>query len=93
MGRALVNKGGSINNIKIVGNIISTTEVSRYSSQDINLIPSNKLNENFGGKNDYIEFYIYDAAGNLLNTNYNYLDYKLPTAIGLTPGTFANFVL
>ena len=74
-------------NIKIVGNILNTTEVFRYSNQDINLIPSTKLNENFGGENDYIEFYIYDAAGNLLNISYNYFNYKLPTSTGLTPGT------
>jgi hypothetical protein len=75
------------NNIKIVGNIIDTTTVSRYNINDINLIPSRKLSENFGGKNDYIEFYIYDIAGNLLSINYNYLNYKLPANIGLTPGT------
>jgi len=75
------------NNIKIVGNIIDTTTVSRYNIEDINLIPSRKLSENFGGKNDYIEFYIYDIADNLLNINYNYLNYKLPANIGLTPGT------
>jgi len=74
-------------NIKIVGNIISTTTVSRYNKDDIKLIPSKKLQENFGGTGDYIEYYAYDIAGNLLSTNYNYLNYKLPTDIGLTPGT------
>ena len=73
-------------NIKIVGNIVSTTTVSRYNESDTNLIPSKKLSENFGGTNDYIEFYVYDIAGNLLNTNYNYLSYKLPPNTGLTPG-------
>ena len=74
-------------NVKIVGNIINTTTVSRYSEDDIKLIPSKKLQENFGGTGDYIEYYVYDAGGNLLNSNYNYLSYKLPTDIGLTPGT------
>ena len=73
-------------NIKIVGNIIDTTEVSRYSSEDIKLIPSQKIDENFGGKNNYIEFYVYDVGDNLLNTSYNYLDYKLPPSLGLKPG-------
>ena len=73
-------------NIKIVGNIVSTTTVSRYNESDTNLIPSKKLTENFGGTNDYIEFYVYDIAGNLLNINYNYLSYKLPSDTGLTPG-------
>jgi hypothetical protein len=73
------------NNIKIVGNIINTTTVSRYSAEDVNLIASRNLQEDFGGTNDYIEYYVYDIGGNLLNINYNYLNYKLPTTTGLTP--------
>jgi hypothetical protein len=73
-------------NIKIVGNILNTTTVTRYTDEDINLIPTSQLQENFGGGNDYIESYVYDAGGNLLNTNYNYLSYKLPSDSGLTPG-------
>ena len=72
-------------NIKIVGNITNTTTVSRYSSQDTNLIASRNLQEDFGGTNDYIEYFIYDIGGNLLSTNFNYLSYKLPTTNGLTP--------
>lgn len=78
------------NNIKITGNIINTTTVTRYSSDDTNLISSQNLQENFGGAGDYIEYYIYAAGGNLLNTNYNYLDYKLPTTTGLTPSVSNN---
>ena len=74
-------------NIKIVGNIVSTTTVTRYSSEDTNLILSRNLQENFGETGDYIEFYIYDIGGNLLNTSYNYLNYKLPPSTGLEPGT------
>ncbi len=74
-------------NIKIVGNILDTTLVSRYLDEDIRLIQSSKLQENFGGTGDYIEYYAYDAANNLLNTNYNYLSYKLPPSVGLTPTT------
>jgi hypothetical protein len=72
-------------NIKIVGNIINTETVSRYSSQDTNLIASRNLQENFGGTGDYIEYFIYDIGGNLLSTNFNYLNYKLPSTNGLTP--------
>jgi hypothetical protein len=74
-------------NIKIVGNINSISTVSRYSSEDTNLIQSSKVQENFGGENDYIEYYVYDIGGNLLNISYNYLNYKLPPNTGLTPGT------
>ena len=73
-------------NIQIVGNILASTTVSRYSSKDNKLIPSETLKEDFGGTNDYIEFYIYDAGNNLLNINYNYLDYYLPPSTGLNPG-------
>lgn len=73
------------NNIKITGSIINTTTVSRYSVEDTNLIASRNLQEDFGGTNDYIEYYVYDIAGNLLSTNYNYLSYKLPSTSGLTP--------
>jgi hypothetical protein len=73
------------NNIKITGSIINTTTVSRYSVEDTNLIASRNLQEDFGGTNDYIEYYVYDIVGNLLNTNYNYLSYKLPPTTGLTP--------
>ena len=73
------------NNIKITGSIVNTTTVSRYSVEDTNLIASRNLQEDFGGTGDYIEYYVYDIAGNLLNLNYNYLSYKLPSTTGLTP--------
>jgi uncharacterized protein (TIGR02145 family) len=76
------------NNIKILGNILNTLVVSRYTEEDKILLSSKKLQENFGGKDDYIEYYIYDISGNLLNTDYRYLSYKLPSDIGLTPPPF-----
>jgi hypothetical protein len=75
------------NNIKIVGDILTTTLVSRYTDGDKNLLSPKEQQDNFGGSEDYIEYYIYDISGNLLNTEYNYLSYKLPPTIGLTPGT------
>ena len=74
-------------NIKIIGTILNTSTVSRYDTDDINLIPITTLKEYFGGADNYIEYYVYDAGSNLLNTNYNYLDYKLPTTTGLKPNT------
>jgi hypothetical protein len=78
-------------NIKIVGNILNTTSVSYYDSDDINLIPSTKIEGYFGGENDYIEFYLYDIAGNLLRSNYNYLNYKLPKAFTLAMSLSISF--
>jgi len=74
-------------NIKIVGNIINTSTVSRYDEKDAALIASTNLQEYFGGTGDYIEYYTYDAGNNLLDNTYNYLDYKLPPSTGLKPGT------
>jgi hypothetical protein len=74
------------NNIQIVGNILNSSTISRYSNQDTNLLTSFQVQENFGDTNDYIEYYVYDAGRNLLNINYNYQDYKLPPSSGLTPG-------
>ena len=67
-----------VNNIKIIGNITSVSTVSRYDIEDTNLIPSENIQTYFGNEGDYIEYYIYDIGGNLLDTNYNYLNYKLP---------------
>jgi len=77
-------------NIQIVGNILNTTTVSRYSAEDTKLISSQNIQEHFGEQNDYIEYYIYDIAGNLLNTDYNYLNYKLPPVSSLKPGITNN---
>ena len=65
-------------NIKIVGSILSTTQVSRYAIDDLRLIASQKIKKNFNSFEDYIEYYVYDIGDNLLDKNYNYLKYKLP---------------
>jgi hypothetical protein len=73
------------NNIKIVGNILNSSTISRYSTQDTNLITSQKIQDDFGASDDYIEYYIYDVGGNLLDIDYNYNDFKLPFNSSLTP--------
>jgi len=72
-------------NIQIVGEILNSSTISRYSDQDTNLIASQEIQDDFGASNDYIEYYVYDAGGNLLNTNYNYKDFKLPFNSSLAP--------
>jgi hypothetical protein len=72
-------------NIQIIGNINSTSNVSRYSSDDTSLIDSQNIQESFDIYNDYIEYYIYDISGNLLDLNYEYVSYKLPTDNALNP--------
>jgi len=80
------------NNIQIVGNIVNSSTISRYSNQDTTLLTPIELEENFGDSSDYIEYYVYDAGGNLLNINYDYKDFKLPSSYGLIPSvnTFPN---
>jgi len=75
-----------LNNIKIIGDITNITSISRYNEQDTNLILSNNLQEYFGEKDDYIEYYVYDIGKNILNYNYNYFNYKLPPSNNLKPG-------
>jgi hypothetical protein len=73
------------NNIKIVGNIANVQQVSRYDAADLNLFQSEQLQESFGQQDDYIEYFIYDIGGNLLNLNYDYKSFKLPTTSYLNP--------
>jgi hypothetical protein len=73
-------------NIKIVGSILSTTQVSRYDIDDLRLIASQKIKKNFNSFEDYIEYYVYDIGDNLLDKSYNYLQYKLPSDASSTPG-------
>jgi hypothetical protein len=72
-------------NIKIVGEILETQQISRYSDEDLNLLLPELLKEDFGQQNDYIEYFVYDAGNNLLNINYLYKDFKLPTISYIDP--------
>jgi hypothetical protein len=67
------------NNIKIVGQIVDTERVSRYTPQEEQLLNPIIKQETFGLPTDYIEYFVYDQGGNILNTDYNYLSYKLPS--------------
>ena len=77
-------------NIKIVGSILNTTQVSRYTADDLRLITSQKIQKSFGAPNDYIEYYVYDIGNNLLETSYNYNKYKLPSDFSLNSGINPN---
>jgi hypothetical protein len=72
-------------NIKIIGNINNIQRINRLNSEDLNLLSSEVKNQIFGFENDYIEFFTYDAAYNLINSNYNYRNFKLPASSFLTP--------
>jgi len=74
-------------NIKIIGDINETERVSRFDSKDIRLLNLSDITQYFGYKNDYIEFFIYDDSGVILELNYNYKDFKLPNNSYISPGT------
>jgi len=78
-------------NIKIVGSILGTAQVSRYLTEDLKLITAQKLKKTFGAYDDYIEYFVYDAGGNLLDTLYNYHEYKLPSNYALSPTVTGSF--
>ena len=72
-------------NIKIVGNILSEQQVSRYDNADVDLLVAQTIKEDFGLTDDYIEYFVSDIAGNALNTNYTYKDFKSPNTSYINP--------
>jgi hypothetical protein len=72
-------------NIKIVGNIVNEQQISRYETADVNLLDPQTIQEDFGLIDDYIEYFVYDAGGNTLNTNYTYKDFKSPNTSYINP--------
>ena len=69
-------------NIKIVGQILDTDIINRYPLQDENLLIPSIQQETFGSSSDYIEYFVFDLGGNVLNSDYNYRAYKLPSNVG-----------
>ena len=69
-------------NIKIVGQILNTDIVTRYTLQDEQLLLPSIQQETFGKSTDYIEYFVFDLGGTVLNSDYNYQSYKLPPNTG-----------
>ena len=72
-------------NIRIIGDITQTQQISRYSEEDTGLLSPIELQEDFGNTDDYIEYFIYDAGDNLLYFDYSYRDFKSPSDSPLNP--------
>jgi len=63
-------------------------QTQTYNSADELLISNSYINTNFSGNStDYIEAFIYDEVGNLLNSDYNYTAYTLPSSNSNPDGT------
>jgi hypothetical protein len=63
-------------NIKIIGNINDIQRISRVKIEDQNLLNYYIINQSFGYKQDYIEFFVYDLNKNLIYSNNNYKNFK-----------------
>jgi hypothetical protein len=64
-----------------------------YTNQDIQLLTSNLVNTQFGDTNDYIEYFVYDASGQLLDVNYNALDYYPNLTANPKTGLYSSITL
>ena len=77
--------------IKIIGNINSTTQSNRFDEKDIALLGQDKIINNFGTPDDYVEYHIHDILGNPLRQIYSYLSYKSPSDVALNlDGTYSS---
>jgi hypothetical protein len=65
--------------IKILGNVNSSSTINRFNVNDISLIGTQTIVTNFNPDTDYIEYTIYDIVGNFIDINYNYQSYSLPS--------------
>jgi hypothetical protein len=70
--------------INFLGNIESSEIINRFNSDDLSLTGTQIINSNFNPDTDYIEYVIYDTAGNFLNIDYSYTNYKLPNNSSLS---------
>lgn len=68
-------------------------QTQTYSPTDESLISNSFINASFVGNNvDYVEAFVYDELGNLLNSNYNYTDYTLPSKSSVGKGNSYNSI-
>ena len=77
--------------IRIIGNINSTTQANRFDEKDIALLGQDKIVNNFGLTNDYVEYHVSDILGKSLSQSYSYLSYKSPSDVALNlDGTYSS---
>jgi len=77
--------------IKIIGNINNTTQSNRFDEKDIALLGQDKIINNFGTVDDYVEYHIHDVLGNPLRQSFSYLSYKSPSNVALNlNGTYSS---
>ena len=57
----------------------SINRTSRIQGKDSKKISSRTIARQFGRRNDYVDFYIYDMSGTLLDQEEDFKGYTLPT--------------
>ena len=62
-------------------NRITDNSLEKYDVLDQSLIPSKDFTRNFGDVNDYVEAHIYTKDNRLLQSDYNYKGYTVPSDI------------
>ena len=68
----------------------SGVESQTYTPTDESLITNNYINVSFGDQNDYVESFIYDDNGLLLDSNYDVVKYKPQFVSNVTTQTYDN---
>ncbi len=66
-------------NVRIVGQVLNRDQIDRYSVEDEQLLRPIVQQETFGKPEDYIEYFVFDLGGNIIDRTYNYTSYKLPS--------------
>jgi hypothetical protein len=64
-----------------------------YDSKDMNLITKNFINTQFGASEDYIEMFVYDLTGNLINSKYNLTKYYPNSGVNTQTQTYSSLTL
>ena len=64
-----------------VSNLGSSDQYQSYTPQDIALINTSIINSNYGDSGDYIEYFIRDLGGTVLDANYYNTKYQLNNSV------------
>lgn len=77
-----------------VSYIGSKDQYQNYAPQDVALINTTFINGSYGGPNDYIEYFIKDLSGAVINANYYATQYQLnDSVVDPTTGTTTQLYL
>jgi len=71
----------------------SNGQYQTYSPEDVALISTALVTANFGGPTDYIEYFIKDLGGAVLDSNYNTSQYNIGNLVDPVTGTTTELVL